>query len=386
MRRLKSLIVISMTILAIVGCGRSSDNSNNRVSTGFHHTSSGEVEFDVISKTNTLLDREGNYKDSGHYSILYQALSKKERMPISGLDKDEFYTMYENGKHIDESVMRVSQDSKTVTNKILLLLDFSGSIISDCDKAGAKSDPKNLCYQLVSSSKKFIDKIVSKNQKMAIYYFNSQRKPIPLSNNADPSNDLNYLKSSLDQLYNPTWRDEHLRGYNSTNLYGAIMVAADEVVCRWFQDCIPGKSSEMIDNKKKHYDFATMVIFTDGRHTVGNNVSERELLDDLSLYKRNYYYTIGLGKDVDDDVLKKIGKNGYLKADETRELDKRFDDLGERLNAFANSFYKIDYCPAQQEGTLDLKIEMEDKQRGYYGILEDKIDLLNGVDFRCDLY
>jgi len=377
--------ILALALSFLSGCGRSANNNTERALSSTSSSSGGKVNFNIISKSNTLIDREGNYKDYGHYSILYQAKIAKNNMPLSGLNRDEFYTMYENGVHIDESKLKVNQDSKIVSNKILLLLDFSGSIIDDCDKDGASSDPNNLCYQLVNSSKKFINKIVAKNQTMSIYYFNSQRKPMPLSNNAEPTTDKKLLSDSLDLLYDSSWREKNLRGYNSTNLYGAIKVAADEIVCDWFQDCIKGQSSDITDGDKKHYDFATIVTFTDGRHTVGNNVSLNDLLLDLALYKRNYYYTIGLGKDVDDKVLKQIGKDGYLKADQTQKLDSKFDNLGEELNSFANSFYRIDYCPAQQGGTLDLSIKMRDKQRKFYGTIEDKVDLINGIDFRCDL-
>jgi len=375
---------IFIFIALFIGCNRSADSSNS-LSTTSNHYSGGKVKFDIISKSNTLKDVEGNYRDSGHYSIIYQAKVARDDMPLSGLNDDDFYKMFENELHIDESKLRVTQDSKTVSNKILLLLDFSGSIISDCDDINATNDSSNLCYQIVNSSKKFIDKIISKNQTMSIYYFNNHTKPIPLSNNSDTTDDKILLKSSLDNLYDSSWREKNLKGFDSTNLYGAIKVAADEIVCDWFQDCIRGESSSLNDTNKKHYDFATIVVFTDGKHTVGNNVSESELLSALSLYKRNYYYTIGLGENIDDDVLKKIGKDGFLKAAQTDKLDVEFDKLGERLNNFANSFYKIDYCPAQQSGRLDLRIDVDDSDRKFYGIIKDSVDIEDGIDFRCDL-
>jgi len=378
-------IFLSILVFIFIGCDRSGDKKDPLLSTNSaQYPNGGKVSFEIISKTNTLKDSDGNYKNRGHYSLIYQAKSIKKNLPLSGLNDNNFYTLYENGQHIDESRLKVTQDSKTVSNKILLLLDFSGSIIQDCDSSDALTNKSNLCYQIVNSSKKFIDTIVSKNQTMSIYYFNSQRKPMPLSNNANTTNNKSLLKAALDKLYDSKWREEHLQGYNSTNLYGAIKVAADEIVCDWFQDCKSGVSSEINDNNKKHYDFATIVIFTDGRHTVGNNVSESELLSDLAVYKRNYYYTIGLGDDVEDSILSKIGKDGYLKATQTDRLDIEFDALGEKLNSFANSFYRLDFCPAQQEGVLDLKIDVRD-DRGFYGFIQDTIDLVDEIDFRCDL-
>jgi hypothetical protein len=379
-------LVLSAFLVIFYGCNRAKDSSSSSLGENSYTLKGGRVDFDIIAKSNTLLDKEGNYKTRGHYSVIYQAKSANGALPISGLDDDSFYTMYENGKYVEESKLRVVQDSKTVSNKILLLLDFSGSIVGDCDKSDADTDPTNLCYQIVNSSKKFIDSIIAKNQTMSIYYFNSKTKPMPLSNNAEPTDDRELLKSSLDKLYDPKWREENLKGYNSTNLYGAIKVAADEVVCDWFQDCISGKSSEISNNQnRQNYDFATIVVFTDGRHTVGDNVSENELLSTLKLYKRNYYYTIGLGSEVEDDVLKRIGKNGYLKATQTQRLDTEFENLAKKLSDFANSFYRLDFCPAQQKGVLDLRIDMRDRERGFYGEIRDKFRLIDEVDFRCDL-
>ncbi len=109
------------------------------------------------------------------------------------------------------------------------------------------------------------------------------------------------------------------------------------------------------------------------------------MLAQLALYQENYYYyTIGLG-DVDDDVLESIGTGGYLKATQTDKLDVEFNKLGEQLSAFGNSFYKIDYCPAQQAGIIDLNIKVNDQERKFFGEFEEKITLLNIDEYRCDL-
>ena len=50
-----------------------------------------------------------------------------------------------------------------------------------------------------------------------------------------------------------------------------------------------------------------------------------------------------------------------------------------------NSFYRLDFCPAQQEGVLDLRVDVDDRGRKFYGTIEDKIHLINGIDFRCDI-
>lgn len=380
-------ILLMGALFVLSGCDRSGDATGESVSTSSILPNGGKIVFDVISKSNTLVDFTGNFNDRGHYSMVFQAKTEQGFLPLSGLVDESFYTMYENDLLVNESKLRISQDSKTVSNKIMLLLDFSGSIVDDCSEVNASSSPTNLCYQIVNSSKQFIDKIITDNQTMAIYYFNSKNKIQPLWRSADSTDttgDAVSLKASLENLYSSTWRAENLEGYDSTNLYGAV-IDSTSVVCRWFDDCVEGVSSENVEGSQQNYDFATIVIFTDGRHTVGDAVAKKsDMLRILPLYARNYYYTIGLG-DVDDDVLSAIGTSGYLKATQTDKLDVEFNTLGEQLSAFSKSFYRFDYCPAQQRGVLDLRIDVNDKARRFRGEIEEKIELLDGVDFRCDL-
>ncbi len=376
------LTLILVLIFSIIGCERTTTSSENYglSTSSYKAPNAGEVKLDIISKTNTLNDETGGYKDSGHYSIIYQAKSKKGDLPIEGLDSDEFYTVYENGEREDETVFRVVQDPKSVSNKILLLLDFSGSIINDCNQADASTNPSNLCYQIVNSSQKFIDKVLSKNQSMSIYYFNSQKIILPLSDNANTTADASLLKSSLSKLYDPTWREDHLKGYNGTNLYGAV-VDAVEVVRRWFPEQYDKESQTDMANRKR-YDFATIVVFTDG-HDNANLTSQSKAVSKIDKFSKNYYYyAIGLGRDVDDDALKNIGKDGYFKAYQTDKLDNEFENLGEKISNFANSFYRLDFCPVSKN-SLMLKLKLDD-DRGFYGESEQKIDLIN-KDFRCDL-
>ncbi len=377
----RSLLIVLLLVLS--GCDRSGDDTAESLSQSSILPSGGKVVFDVISKSNTLIDFTGNFNDRGHYSMVFQAKSEDGNFPISGLDNSDFYSMYENGIHINESKLAVSQESKTVSNQILLLLDFSGSIVDDCSEVNASTSTTNLCYQIVNSSKQFIDQIVSENQTMAIYYFNSksQIQALWTSSISGTTDDKEGLKSSLDNLYSDSWREENLEGFNHTNLYGAVSDST-AVVCRWLDDC--DRTGDINIETKENQNFATVVVFTDGRDTVGR-VTESEMLAQLALYQENYYYyTIGLG-DVDDDVLESIGTSGYLKATQTDKLDVEFNKLGEQLSAFGNSFYKIDYCPAQQAGIIDLNIKVNDQERKFFGEFEEKITLLNIDEYRCDL-
>jgi len=111
-------------------------------------------------------------------------------------------------------------------------------------------------------------------------------------------------------------------------------------------------------------------------------VSEGEMISFINRHKSLYYYTIGLG-DVDENTLRSIGRDKYIPVSKNSDLNGAFDDLSVQLKSWGNSFYKIDYCPASQEGSVDIKIKIE--SGSYTGVITDAIRLPENVDFRCDL-
>ncbi len=383
---MKTLIVfLNLAIIFILlGCGRTDNPSSIKTT-----SKDNNIFFNIVSSTNTIKDQ------TGHFSIIYQAKDSSAK-PISGLENAN-YTIYENNSKTSESRIYVSKDQKSASNNILLLLDFSGSIIQDCDQIDATYDPStnqyiinnessledNPCFKLITSAKQFVDKTVTNSQKMAIYYFNSKRTITALvtSTTASATSDKIALKSGLDQLYSISFRKQNLQGYISTNLYGAV-VESIKTACEWVGVCdydIYKPENINVDN----FNFASIVIFTDGVDQAGI-VTEQEMLKFASKHSSLYYYTIGLGN-VNDRVLKQIGKDSYMKASDTQSLDKEFDLLADELNSWANSFYKIDYCPATQEGEVNIKIRVIDEKKNLFGTLSEVITLPNGIDFKCDI-
>ncbi|OQX73897.1 MAG: hypothetical protein B6D59_04285, partial [Campylobacteraceae bacterium 4484_4] len=357
-----------------------------------------KVVFDLISRRNTLKDTNGNYKDRGHYEILTQAKDSKNHLPVSGLE-DAAFTLYENGIKHDEAKIRVHEAPKEVENQILLLLDFSDSVIGDCDQVQAlyqrdtgryivqnveevKED--NLCYKLITSAEHFVDKTVDNGQKMAIFYFNSKVEITALvtSTTASTTGDVELLKQGLEKLYDPQFRRDNLEGYDSTNLFGAV-IEATKTACHWVDNCNYDNYTPSKEIDKSKLQFASIVVFTDGRDQAQRE-TEDEMLDFIQRHNANFYYTIGLG-DVNRKVLSQIGKDGFEVADNLGELDTKFSQLGNILNAWGSSFYRIEYCPAQQEGKVDIRIDVKDPVTGEYGSITDRITLPQGVDIRCDL-
>ncbi len=374
---------IAFTILVLLlGCGRVGNEDTILDSYG-GVIDSGDILFELKSKSQ-LVDENGNsYIDKGHYTLLVQS-KNRDNTPIGDLKNIE-YKMYENNLKTPSSEARVNvdRDSRLTTNNILLLLDFSGSLIDDCDRVDSVlQKDSNLCYQLVESAKDFIDTTISTKQTIAIYYFDSKSTITPLvtSNTASTTDDILKLKNGLDQLYDPSFRRENLQGFSSTNLNGAV-IEATKVACQWVGNCNYDNYKPQNSTNLEHFEFASIVVFTDGKDTA-NRVSKSSMINFIEMHKEIYYYSIGLGN-VDKQTLVSIGKDKYIPVSQNSELDNAFDDLSQELEAWGNSFYKVDYCPASQQGAVDIRIQVTSENRS--GVIHDSIRLPENVDFRCDL-
>jgi hypothetical protein len=376
------LFVVGLLFLA--GCNRSGDE----LVTTLGKRGGGEVLFDLKTPSR-LVDKNGNsYVDKGHFSLLVQTKDKREH-PIGDFGEGVIESaLYENGSSqvSDEAKVKFVPSQRATTNKIALLLDFSGSLISDCDSVNSIVDSEkkreNLCYQLVESAKQFVDDTVNAQQEMAIYYFNSKTNITPLvtSNTASATSDKTALKVGLEQLYDKNFREQNLQGYTSTNLYGAV-IEVTKVACQWVGSCNYDIYTPQKDTNLEHFEFASIVVFTDGKD-LAHRVSESEMLNFIKRHDSLFYYTIGLGN-VDKSVLEAIGKDKYIPVGKNSDLDGAFDDLSTQLKAWGNSFYKVEYCPAAQEGNVDIKIEVDDGR--YHGVINDHIKMPENVDFRCDI-
>lgn len=375
---MKKYFVILPILILFIACGRVSDEKRLATS-GVPVASSGNIIFDVRSKSQLVTKNGTNYDDKGHYSMLVQSKDKNGN-PIGHLS-DFTYELFENTHKSSQGESKVifNEDTRPTTNKILLLLDFSDSLIGDCDRANSFENEDNLCYQLIESAKQFIDDTVTQKQTMAIYYFNSKKNITPLSDTATSTSDKTKLKNGLSKLYDSKFRADYLEGYSSTNLNGAV-IEATKIACQWV-GCNDGVYQPVNDSNFESFEFASIVVFTDGRD-LANRISKTDMLSFIDKYKDLYYYSIGLG-DVDTNTLKSIGRDRYIPVKQNSDLDGAFDDLSIQIKSWGESFYKIDYCPASQEGSVDIKIEVENDN--YYGVISDTIKLPENIDFRCDL-
>ncbi len=374
---MKNILVILPLLVLFFGCGSTQNDENKNIT------------FEKKTKTK-LVDINGNsYVDKGHYDLLVQAKTSDKKAFAKVNFESAKYIMDEDNRQTDseETKVKVTYNKRNTSNQILLLLDFSGSLINDCDEivnydSDTDANKNNLCYQLVESAKKFVEDVVDEQQSMAIYYFNSKIEITPLvtSTTASTTNDKALLENGLNKLYNKDFRDENLKGYDSTNLYGAV-IEATKVACKWVDSCNYDIYKPSPNNNLNNFQFASIVVFTDGRD-LAKRVTEKDMTDFIDKHKSIYYYSIGLG-DIDANTLKHIGKDKYIPINNNSDLKQAFSDLGGEIRAWGKSFYKIDYCPATQDGNVSIKITLE--KDGYKGSITDSVELPMDVDFRCDL-
>ncbi len=359
-----SKIAVLITIfLFLSGCGRVADeNKSSSLST----KSSGKLQLITVKKSRFVAN---NDIDGGHFQTIIRTLNKPISYKQIDLLEDSYhYSLVENGKIKDESIIRVQKTDNTVKSKILLLLDLSGSIL---EGGCGDSNSDSVCNQLINSSNDFIDNIIkSGNFEIAIYYFNSKKSIFALSPQTEfPTANLTILKNAVEQLTDPNFVNTYLKGYNSTNLYGAIKQSGEKI-CSWI-GC----------ENKNGFEIGSVVVFTDGRDEAGI-VGKKEMLK--SLKDQIQYYTIGIGK-ADNETLKEIsGKDHHFEASE-QNIQSAFTQTYEDI-LYNSSFYRINYCPATLDGAVKIKILFEDEDQKIKTFTEEeKITIDSNSDFRCDL-
>ena len=130
----------------------------------------------------------------------------------------------------------------------------------------------------------------------------------------------------------------------STNLHGALLAAISEL------------------NKALRADtaalrFANLVVLTDG-HDRANRISQRQMLDavDAAPYR---VYTLGIGRELDDSVLSRIGKSGYVRVEESAAARAAFQEIAQLIERASQRYYLLRYCSPARGGRHVVTLEAE---------------------------
>lgn len=288
----------------------------------------------------------------GKVSIFFR-VSDTNGNPVPGLTAEQF-TIYEQGRNDDcfntistsESFARISPNSQIFSNNALLVLDLSNSVL------------ESSLQELKMASASFVDNVMpnaeSDSFKMAIYWFDGE----------DELHLLNELTSSKDELINSiNGITDNISSDPSTDLYGAVIKSTD--------------IATDIINKTTTGDkigAASVVIFTDGTDQASRFTEEAALKKVNDANSNISFFSIGLGSEIDTQVLMDIGKTSSVFASNKDDLEDTFNEISEKVSERANSFYLFEYCSPKRDGSGENNLAIEVNTGSRQGAVQTKFN------------
>ncbi len=288
----------------------------------------------------------------GKVSIFFR-VSDTDNNPVPGLTADQF-TIYEQGRNDDcfntistsESQARISPNSQIFSNNTLLVLDLSNSVLSSS------------LEELKSASISFIDNVMPATPedsfKMAIYWFDGENE-LHLLN--APTSSKQELTVAIEGI------TEDISNDPSTDLYGAVIKSTDIATGLLNESTSDGKIGA-----------ASVVIFTDGTDQASRFTEEAALKKVDEADSNISFFTIGLGGEIDTQVLTDIGKTFSVFAGNKEELETTFNDISFRVSQRANSFYLFEYCTPKRDGSGESNLAIQVKDGSRQGAVQTKFN------------
>ncbi len=284
--------------------------------------------------------------------------------PVASLGEDDF-TILEKGRNddkaklisADEADRTISDNTEVFKYDVILLLDLSGSVI------------KNNLPQLKVAAKKFVSSVIPTNgnssTRLGVFWFDGMDV---LHSLVDFSSDRLAIETAIDGINGAISNDY------STDLFGAVIKASELAAGKIEEHRILGFQSA-----------ASIIVFTDGTDQAARHSKD----DAYAAIKQNgndvNYYTIGLGNEIDANVLKKIGTKSSVFADNSADLETKFEEIAKLIYSEGNSFYLFEYCTPKRDGSgvNELVIKVKDKE-GRTGVEKTKFDA-TGFKAGCSL-
>jgi len=354
MKPYTKLIVLFFTIALAFSCGNADDDVNFNLNLG-EGLGKGKPVDDCLGldESDLVLSIQEQYTTlPGKVSIFFK-VSDNDGDPVPGLTADQF-TIYEQGRNdacfntisTSESLARISSNSQIFSNNTLLVLDLSNSVLSSS------------LAELKSASISFVDNVMpsttEESFKMAIYWFDGE-------NELHLLNPLTASKQELTAAIEGITDD--ISNDPSTDLYGAVIRSTDI-------------ASELLaaSTQGGKIGAASVVIFTDGTDQASRFTKEaaQKKVDDAD--PNVSFFTIGLGGEIDTQVLTDIGKTFSVFAGNKEELENTFNAISFRISERANSFYLFEYCSPKRDGSGENNLAIQVKDGNRQGAVQTKFN------------
>ena len=250
----------------------------------------------------------------------------------------EHFEVRENDQVVSptESAMHIrKRDVIPYTLKTVLMLDTSTSVKTHLEQI------KQAAIALVEN--------MTEQQEIALYEFSEE--PVRLQ---DFTNDAAALTKAIREIR---------LGFSTTNLYGSVIAGT----ARW---------EDIFTTTEVQQGF--LVILTDGSDTQGSHT----LSEALRARGNKYIYTIGLGNEINPDVLRQLGNAGFFQIADVSELADQFIEIQTEIALLADSFYQLNYLSPKRgdrNHTLALSVKRNQlnstiqgrfNSRGFYSVRE----------------
>ncbi len=298
-KNLKTLMVGAIAVLMLSSCAKDKNDTPNLP--GYKI-----IEYGEISQ---------NVQEPCFINIMFQ-VTDMQGNGVSTLSTSDFEVL-ENDQPVSptESAMQIrKQDVVPYSLKTVLLIDNSFSVGDNLEEI--KNAAKNLVLSKLP------------NQEFAIFVFSEN--PVLLQGFTD---NIQNLTSAIDDI---------TLGSASTNLYGSIIEAVNE----W---------DDFYETEQIQQGF--LVGFTDGSDTQASST----LGEALTARGDKKVFMVGMGDEIEPDVLEDIGNAGYFSIDDVSELTDRFEEIQNEMAGFANSFYWMNYMtPKRGDNDHNLQLSIKD--------------------------
>ncbi|VAW10610.1 FIG00652418: hypothetical protein [hydrothermal vent metagenome] len=345
MKAFTKFFILFFSLALVVSCGNADDDVNFVLNTG-EGLGKGKPVDDCLGlgESDLVLSIQEQFTTlPGKVSIFFK-VSDSDGKPVPKLTADQFI-IYEQGRNdacfnkisTSESLARISPNAQIFSTNTLLVLDLSNSVLSSS------------LEELKTASISFIDNVMPATEqesfKMVIYWFDGE-------NELHELNPLTASKTELTTAIEGITVD--ISNDPSTDLYGAVIKSTD---------IASGLLAESTQDNK--IGAASVVIFTDGTDQA-SRFTKAEAQKKVDEANPNIsFFTIGLGAEIDTQVLTDIGKTFSVFAGNKEELETTFNDISFRVSQQANSFYLFEYCSPKRDGSGEnnLAIQVKDGSR-----------------------
>ena len=278
-------------------------------------------------------------------NILFQVLDS-DNWGVTSLSTNHF-EVRENSQPVSptESAMHVRKREAITQSyrvKTVLMLDTSTSVKPHLAQI------KEAAITLVKN--------MTDQQEIALYEFSEE--PVLLQ---DFTNDVDALIRAIQEIR---------LGFATTNLYGSVIAGS----ARW-RDTFTTTGVQQ----------GVMIILTDGSDTQGSHT----LYEALSARGDKNIYTIGLGNEIDPNVLQQLGNAGFFHITDVSKLSDQlagqFIEIQSRIASFADSFYWLKYL-SPKRGDRDHELELSVKGNLFNSTIEGRFNSRDFCSVRQGLY